>query len=334
MSSASAAALLPRIGYDNSLSLRLSQAARLKIVSALEARRLTPARNAQPRWRNTWRQAGSCLGQGLAIVRRAPRLYLLISVVYAMPTLLAGYLAGYLREPALRQRALMLGLPWVTIVLGTVVIMVAVGYHSRGQPVDFGRVSGEAIRWVPRYVWTNVHTSLIFWAPIGLLVAARRWQAEALPTMWVPEVLVGGLWWLLITSLALYLHTRTLLAPFLAVHSDLPGTLAALEAWRLGGQHFLACFATLVLGTLPVAVPLVLLALGVAHNLPGPAQGAMLAAAPDLIWAGIQLVRPEARESKQLPATGRHAVPEPRPMPENSWYRMRRANPHARLMLA
>ncbi len=261
-------------------------------MSALEAHRLTPARNAPPRRRNTWQQAATYLGEGLAIVRRAPGLYLLISAVYAMPALLAGYLAGYVREPALWQQALMLGLPWVTIVLGTVVIMVAVGYHSRGQPVDLARASGEAIRWVPRYVWTNVHTSLIFWAPIGLLVAARRWQAEALPTMWVPEVLVGGLWWLSITSLALYLHTRTLLAPFLAVHADLPGTLAALEAWRLGGQHFRACFATLVMGTLPVGVPLVLFALGIAHNLPGSAQGAMLAGSPDLIWAGIQAVRP------------------------------------------
>jgi len=166
-----------------------------------------------------------------------------------MPALLAGYLAGYLREPALWQQALMLGLPWVTIVLGTVVIMLAVGYHSRGQTVDLGRAYGEAIRWVPRYVWTNVHNSLIFWAPIGLLVTARRWLAEALPTMWVPDVLVGGLSWLLIISVALFLHTRTLLALFLAVHADLPGTLAALEAWRLGGQHFVACFATLVLGT-------------------------------------------------------------------------------------
>jgi hypothetical protein len=245
-----------------------------------------------PRRHNTWRQAATYVGQGLAIVRRAPGLYVLISVVYAMPALLAGYLAADLREPALWQQALMLGLPWVTIVLGTVVIMVAVGYHSRGQPVDLGRASGEAIRWVPRYVLTNVHTSLIFWAPIGLLVAARRWQAELLPTTWAPEVLVGGLWWLFITGLALYLHTRTLLAPFLAVHADLPGTLAALEAWRLGGQHFRACFATLLLGTLPVGVPLVLLALGIAHNLPGPAQGAMLAAAPDMIWAGIQAIRP------------------------------------------
>jgi len=37
---------------------------------------------------------------------------------------------------------------------------------------------------------------------------------------------------------------------------------------------------------------LVLVALVIAHKLPGSAQGAMLAAAPDLIWAGIQAVRP------------------------------------------
>ena len=71
---------------------------------------------------------------------------------------------------------------------------------------------------------------------------------------------LGGLWWLAITTCALYLHMRTVLAPFFAVDADLPGTLAALEAWRLSGRHFPVCLATFVLGSQPIASPLGLLA--------------------------------------------------------------------------
>jgi hypothetical protein len=47
-----------------------------------------------------------------------------------------------------------------------------------------------------------------------------------------------------------------------------------------------------VLGTLPVAVPLVLLMVLVARSLSAAAQDAMITAAPNLAWAGIQTIRP------------------------------------------
>ena len=226
------------------------------------------------------------------MLRRAPGLYVLITLVYAPPALVAGIAENVLREPSPWQQAMKLALSWITIVLGAVVVMVAVGYHARGRTVDLGGATRLALRWTPRYVWTNVHTSLIFWVPTGLLVAIRQWQAQALPLAGPSDVAAGCLWWLVIVGVALYLHTRTLLAPFFAVHADLPGTLAFLEAWRLSGHHFSLCFATFVLGTLPVAVPLVLLMVLVARSLSAAAQDAMITAAPDLAWAGIQTIRP------------------------------------------
>src|SRR6185437_9981893 len=110
-----------------------------------------------------------------------------------------------------------------------------------------------------------VHTSLIFWVPTTLLLELHGR---------LPSVAPDALWWLLIGSVALYLHTRTLLAPFLAVHADLPGTLAMLTAWRLAGQHLGLCVATLVVGSLPVALPLAILALALSSSLSGPAQSA------------------------------------------------------------
>jgi len=248
---------------------------------------VTQLRRALSKWSTVWLQSATYVRWGLGVVRRAPGLYLLIAVVYATPALLAGFLPVLLPAPALWRQALTVVLPWITILLGAVVVMVAVGYHARGRSIDLARATSVAVGWVPRYLWTNVHTSLIFWAPVGLVFAARSWQEGALPLMVVPEVVVDALWWLVIAGLALYLHTRTLLAPFLAVHADLPGTLAALEAWRLGGQHFSICLATLIVGSLPVGLPLGLLAFGVLR-LSGDGQGA----APDLAWALIQAVRP------------------------------------------
>jgi hypothetical protein len=216
----------------------------------------------------------------------------LITVVYAMPALLAGALAGFLRDPALWQQVILLALPWLTIVLGTVVVMIVVGYHARDQTIDLGRASRLAIRWIPRYVWTNVHTSVVFWIPIGLLLAVRQWQAEALPHTGAADMAIDALWWLALAGLAVYLHTRTLLAPFLAVHADLPGTLAALEAWRLAGRRFPVCLATLVVGSLPVGLPLGLFALYIGRSVSGAAYEAVQSATPDLIWAGIQAIRP------------------------------------------
>ena len=241
---------------------------------------------------DAWVQAASYAWRGLRCVTQAPRLYLLITGIYATPALLAAALAAFLPEPVLWQQALIVALPWITIVLGTVVIMVAVGFQARGRIVDPGRATRVGLRWVPRYLWTNVHTSIIFWVPTGLLIALRDSQALFPPDTASAEPLTGFLWWLAIVGVALYLHTRTLLAPFLAVHADVPGTLAAVEAWRLAGEYFPVCFATLVVGSLPVGVPLGILAIAVAGTASGPVEVALRAAAPDLAWAGIQLVRP------------------------------------------
>jgi hypothetical protein len=242
--------------------------------------------------RQDWRGGFVYLRRGLALADGGPGPYLLILGVYAAPSLIAGYLAATVPEPGLWQRIAILGLPWITVVLGTVVVMVTVSNQARGRFIGLGRATWEASRWVPRYLWTNAHTSLIFWIPVGLVLQVRNWQEVASPVLGMPATGVVLLWWLVTGSVALYLHTRTVLAPFLAVHADLPGTLAAIEAWRLSGRYFALCFGTFVVGALPIALPLGLAALGLTFMLPDAALEALLPAAPDLTWAGIQAVRP------------------------------------------
>jgi hypothetical protein len=214
-----------------------------------------------------------------------------ILAVFAAPALVAAYLAATVDDPAGWEQAAMLALPWVTAVLGTVVVMMAVSHQAHNRPIGLAGASREALPWVPRYFWTNVHTSVIFWVPVGLLIQARAWQEANLPLEGASAVVLGACWWLATAVAALCLHTRTLLAPFLAVHGDLPGTLAALESWRLSGRHFAVCFSTFVVATLPVGLPLAMIALTLLFALSGPSLAAFMAASPDLVWAGIQAVR-------------------------------------------
>jgi hypothetical protein len=186
----------------------------------------------------------------------------------------------------------MLVLPYVTAIVGTVIVMVAVGQQANGQRIGLVPASWKALPWVPRYFWTNVHTSAIFWIPVGLLLFGRSWQETAAPLAGGLRPTVETLWWLVIGVVALLIHTRTLLAPFFAIHGDLPGTLAALEAWRASGRHFWLCLATLVIGGGPVAVPLLAMALVLTVTLTGEALAAFLNAIGSLVWVGIQAIRP------------------------------------------
>jgi hypothetical protein len=289
--------------------------------------------------------AGGAVRGGRAYLRRGLRiagldrwLYVAIVLLFGLPAGLAGYLAATVERPSAAQQASILALPWLTIVLGATVTMVSIGHHAQGRRVGLVRATGEGLLWGPRYLWTNLHTTLLFWTPIGVLLAARRWQEATLPA----GAPVAAAWWALLGLVALGLHTRTLLAPFLAVHEDLPGTLAALESWRLTGRHFRICLATLVAGSLPVGLPAAAIGLWLWLALPEPDRGSLLRAGPDLAWIGIHALRPVlmpavyvlhqdlwraelARRSREgepaLPAPARALLALTRPLPNPARWR-------------
>lgn len=235
-----------------------------------------------------------CLRRGVAITRPWVGVHLRILAVFAAPALVAACLAASTvgRQPEPWEQVALAVLPWVTAVVGTVVVMVAVSAQAHGHRVNVLVATLKALPWVPRYFWTNVHTTVIFWVPVGTLLQARALQEHVAPVDGALQPVVGGLWWTVTVLVGLILHARTLLAAFLAVHGDLPGTMAALEAWRLSARHFGPCLATLIAGVVPVGLPLAVLA-GIAMiTLTGWWQAAFWAAAPNLVWAAIQAVRP------------------------------------------
>ena len=225
------------------------------------------------------------LRHGLAITRQQPDLYVKLVFLYSLPPLLAAGLVLYGPKDTLWSQPLVSLLPLITMVVAPVVLMHAVDAGSGGERIGVLEATRRGVPWVPRYVWTNMHTTVLFWVPVGALVLL--WERSPLGN-WLP----AAVWVAVIGLVALHQHVRTMMAPYLAVHGDLGGTRAALTSWELGGRHFWPLLGTFVLASLPIALPL-----GVAYLLaerfgPDPLSAALLAASWQLGWVGVQSTRP------------------------------------------
>jgi hypothetical protein len=170
------------------------------------------------------------------------------------------------------------------MVVAPVVLMHAVDAGRGGERIGVLEATRRGVPWVPRYVWTNVHTTVLFWVPVGTLFLL--WERSPLGTL-----LPTGFWIALIGLVALHQHVRTVLAPYLAVHGDLGGTSAALRSWELGGQYFWHLLGTFVLASLPIALPLSLAFAAIERFGPDPLSAALLTISWQLGWVGVQSTR-------------------------------------------
>ena len=128
-----------------------------------------------------------------------------------------------------------------------VMFMKAVAAAHEGQRPGLWHHLDDGTRWLPRYIWTNLHTTVIFWVPVGILTLGLiSFQRTAIVESFL-GVVVSVLWIVVIGGVGIYVHSRTLLAPFIAVHGNVPGSLAALESWRVSGRVFGPVFATFLI---------------------------------------------------------------------------------------
>ena len=232
--------------------------------------------------------------RGLRVLGLSPGLYAEILVLFALPAVGAALLSISDYPQSFARSVLTVLLSGISSTVAPVMIMIPVAAGFHGRNLGLRRSLADGVRWFPRYYWTNVHTSVIFWAPVGSLVALYVWRSRVAALDGALEVIVSGLWILLIAVAGIYLHSRTLLAPFLAVHGNLPGTLAALEAWRLSGRYFPQVFGMFVVSSAPTAVPLSIAILGLWLGLASvpDARETLTVMLPSLVWVAIKIVRP------------------------------------------
>jgi hypothetical protein len=233
-----------------------------------------------------WLGAWTNLRRGLALTRQQPDLYVKLVLLYSLPPLAAAWLVLFGPGDTIWPLQLMaVLLPSITMVVAPVVLMHAVDAAHDGECIGVLEATRRGLPSVPRYVWTNLHTTVLFWAPVGSLVLLhdRSPLGPLMPTV---------VWVLLIGAVALHQHVRTVLAPYLAVHGDMGGTRAAMASWDLGGRYFWLLLGTFLFGTLPIAVPLGIVVLVAEHFGPSALGAALLAASWQLGWVGVQSTRP------------------------------------------
>ncbi len=241
-----------------------------------------------------WDTGVHYLGRGLAVLQLSPWLYVAVLALFASPAVLAAVIIVAGLPAGFGRSAVIWSLNAISASVAPPVIMILVAGGYRGLNPGFRESIATGLCWLPRYFWTNLHTTVIFWVPVSALLWLRGWQQSTFPADGPGDIALTVLWLTAIAALALYLHTRTLLAPFLAVHGNLPGTLAALESWRLSGRHFTRVFGGFIISSAPVAIPLGVAILAGYLALAGSPErrDLLIAIWPSLIWVFIKFIRP------------------------------------------
>ena len=203
-----------------------------------------------------WAAAIRYTHRGWRVLRASPWQYVQILSAFAAPAAVAAYVTASDVPEGFGRSALLYVLNAISASAAPVVVMTAVAAGFHGVTLGFIRAMRQGLWWLLRYLWTNAHTSVIFWLPTLVLLNLFEWQRREAPVDGWAGVAVTAAWVVLIGSVALYVHSRTLLAPFFAVHGNLPATLATIESWRMSGRRFPLVFSTFVVSAAPTAVPL------------------------------------------------------------------------------
>ncbi|MBM2826985.1 MAG: hypothetical protein HW403_1049 [Dehalococcoidia bacterium] len=237
--------------------------------------------------------AAGYMERGRKVIMTDPGPYVMITLLFSLTAASTAIaLSVSHRDLPLLIPAMFL-LDFNALLVAPVVTMMAVATGCTGQQVHLASTIKSALPWVPRYFWTNAHTTVIFWVPLLSLLFLRSLQEAHFPVADSAKEQITALWWLLTGLVGMYLHSRTLLAPYLAIHSNLPGTIATLEAWRLSSRHLPLVLVTLVICIAPVAIPLGIMRYLVTESLYNNKEALEIVnlSLPHLLLLWVQLVR-------------------------------------------
>ncbi len=225
--------------------------------------------------RSWWRDAAGYVAAGIRICRKdIPGLATLVGL-FMLPSLAAVVVGS---QPGEAAYWIANALPWITITLGNMSIVLAVQAIDDGKPIIPSEILPAAVRWLPRYLWANGITTALFW---GLFTPAE-WALGKLTNHWGwPAFTVI----LLLGIPMLFWHVRLVFATYAAIVDDQPGARSvrismgiAQGRWRM----VVAAFVGSVLVEGPVIGPIYLLIQGLSN--PAVAGG--------FTWMLIMLMRP------------------------------------------
>lgn len=222
-----------------------------------------------------WRQAAYYVICGLRICRKDIVGLLALAGLFMLPPLAAVIVGS---QPGSLAYWVAWGLPWITITVGNIAAVLAIEALDEGQPVVPGHILPAAIRWLPRYLWTNGITTVLFWGlftPLMWLIGQQTSRWNWPPFAPTAILLLPMLFW----------HVRLVFATYAAIVDDQPGVRSVLISIRLPHRRWrmvVAAFVGSFLIVAPLAGPLYLLILTI-HN-PVIAGG--------FEWALVMPIRP------------------------------------------
>lgn len=247
--------------------------------------------------RSWWKQAASYVACGLRICRQdIPGLLTLVGL-FMLPPLAAVIIGG---QPGPLAYWVAWGLPWITITVGNIAAVLAIEALDTGQPVVPARILPAALRWLPRYLWTNGITTVLFWglfAPLQWVLNQQmsqwNWPPLALPAL----LLLPMLFW----------HVRLVFATYAAIVDGQPGLCSVMISLRLPHRRWkmvVAAFAGSVLVMAPLAGPLYFWILTV-HNpvIAGGFEWALVMPMRPLLIATMHMIYQDFRPATTLQKT-------------------------------
>ncbi|HEU5368798.1 MAG TPA: hypothetical protein VFU69_10050 [Ktedonobacterales bacterium] len=222
-----------------------------------------------------WRQAAAYVAAGLRICRKDISGLVMLVGLFMLPPLAAVVVGS---QPGDAAHWIANVLPWITITLGNISAVLAIEAIDAGKPVIPSEILPAAVRWLPRYLWANGITTVLFW---GLFTPAQ-WAIGKLTDSWGwPSFTVI----LLLGIPMLFWHVRLVFATYAAIVDDQPGARSvrisigiAHRRWRM----VVAAFVGSVLVEGPVIGPIFLLIQGISN--PYVAGG--------FTWVLIMMMRP------------------------------------------
>ena len=174
--------------------------------------------------KTAWRTGTHYFRMGLAVLGDNPWLYVQLLTIFSVPAALAAILTVLEVGKTPGGSVALFFLNAVSSSVAPVVIMVTVAAGFAKQRLGVVEAIRSGLVWLLRYLWTNAHTTVIFWVPVGALILLFNWQGESAPLDPTGQTVADFFWFLGIALVALYIHSRTLLAPIVQVSMPNPST--------------------------------------------------------------------------------------------------------------
>ena len=205
--------------------------------------------------KNVFDKGSFHLRYGWRKINDQPRPFLEFIFAFAFLSAFAAFI-DYVATPyTIRSRlpVYMLNVPVIVFASPCLMLAVQSAFDKSGKRAI--PVLGSSLPWVGRYLYTNAHSSVVFWVPIGLLYLMYRFQSINIPLSSDYDYLQRIVWGSIFVLAAIYLHTRTALAPYLAIHNNIQATLAITVSFRLSrGGDFWRVLGVLLFASIPPIV--------------------------------------------------------------------------------